>query len=160
MGQAIAQDHPVNRFAALGGPCLATFPNKFGINAGSADTARARVEMGQQIEIHKTIVERGDQGIGGGVGQMTEVTFAAGAIDDNHLGPLPERRERPLETLPLFGLGGVAVVGFAWPDAPMIGQRQIQVFRLDGRRPIGEVPAQAPLPSVEIDRRHPPALAQ
>ena len=38
-------------------------------DAGSADTARARVEMRQQIKIHKTVVKRGDQGIGGGVGQ-------------------------------------------------------------------------------------------
>ena len=83
--QAIAQHDPVYRHAIGLGTGAPGIPDQFGVETRALDSERLRIDLADQVEIDKAVVDRGDDGVRGSERSTRERGIAPRRIDDQEI---------------------------------------------------------------------------
>ena len=87
MLKAVAQHDPIHRRAIGAGAFLAQIPDELCIKAGLADAKAFRIDLPNQVQIDKAVVDRGDQRIRAGNRGARHRIIAARRVDDQKILP-------------------------------------------------------------------------
>jgi hypothetical protein len=137
--QAVAHDDPVGRPLAPLGTLYLLPPNHLGVLTGADDAPAFRVDAGQDVEIDKAVVERGDQGIGPGVTESRERAVTARRVDDDDLEGRDQALDQVAQAFLLFDPGGAPVGIGALPQAPVLGHGKIPMMTLGVGAPVLDI---------------------
>ena len=153
--EPVAQHDPVDRPAAAHGAALPPFPDGLAVDAGPQDARRRAADPGQQVEIDKAVVDRGDQDIGAGDRVAGQRIVGAGTIEHD----IVVRRGQPVDQ-------GVGLAAFRGPlrlatgDAVVVRQLQAQAIAPGEIAAVLDIAGERALMAVEIDARYGIAIAQ
>jgi drug/metabolite transporter (DMT)-like permease len=110
--QTVAHHHPVDGFQPGLRAQLPRAPDHFGIDRGAEDLFAIGIDMGQQVEIDETVVERRDQRVGEAMGHLAQPGVRAGAVDQDEIAAVLQRGDgggqlAVIDILALLQRGGI-----------------------------------------------------
>ncbi len=94
----IAQDHPVNGRSIRLGPCFSRLPDQFGVEAQFLDLECFWIDLSDEIEIDKTVVNRSHQCMGASGDKTRELVIASWRIIEQKINSLAHLIDQLLES--------------------------------------------------------------